>query len=441
MLLIYTPILKPRLKYIFQLILEELLCIEFKVTTDAEHFSDFIGPKLNYSQARLDKEIFVYAHGFLTEKGVQPQSIVMGKYKGQPTLFVRENEVENEILETDIPFDLFAASFYLVSRYEEYLEVVKDKHGRFPAKASIAQQQGFLHKPLVNIWAKQLLKILQQQYPRLEVHHRKFTFIPTYDIDIAYSYRCKGWLRNVGGYLNSLKRMDFAKIWERSQVLINVKNDPFDNYDYQISLQNEHNLKPIYFFLLGEYGQYDKNISVERRRFQDLIQSVSDYASVGIHPSYRSNDKPEVIEEEIKHLSRIVKREIDRSRQHYVKLHLPETYQQLIKYNITKDYSMGYPDQVGFRASIASSFLFYDLSQEIITNLRIYPFAVMDVTYRFYLKMNQEETIKSIKKLIKEVKMVNGLFMPIWHNSSLSESDGWQGWRTVFEKMIDLSVK
>ncbi len=436
MILIYTPTLKPRIQYIFELIFKEILCVEYKFSHDAEHFSDFIGPKINYSESPLAQELFVKAIGLLEEKGVNAQNMVVGKYRQLPTLFAYEEDTPASIF----PFDVFSASFYLVTRYEEYFSFVPDEHGRFPSTVSIAHQQNFLDQPLINIWAKYLAEIIQKQYPRLEFHERKYQFIPTYDIDIAYSYRCKGLVRNTGGYLKDLKNLDFAKVKERTQVLLDLQEDPYDTYGYQYALQEKYDLKPIYFFLLGEYGPHDKNISVDRTRFQDLIQSVSDYASVGIHPSYRSNDLPEALVEEVKSLSRIIKREIVQSRQHYVRLHFPETYKRLLELNITKDYSMGYADQVGFRASIASSFLFYDLSQETTTNLRIYPFALMDVTYHFYQKSSIAQTLESMQKIIESIKAVNGVFIPIFHNSSLSETDSWEGWRVVHEKMIEMAI-
>jgi len=436
MLLIYTPILKPRIQYIFELFFKEILCVEYKCTQDAEHFSNFIGPKLNYSESPQDKELFIQANGLLNEKGIHPQNILIGEYQKLPTIFAYQEKMPASIL----PFDIFAASFYLVTRYEEYLNFVPDEHGRFPSTASIAHQQRFLDKPLINIWAKQLLEIIREQYPRLESHYRKFQFIPTYDIDIAYSYRCKGLFRNVGGYLKDFKNFNFTKLKERTKVLMDLQEDPFDTYGHQHALQEKYSLKPIYFFLLGQYGPYDKNISVDRTRFQDLIQSVSDYASIGIHPSYRSNDHLEELNKEVKDLARIIKREISQSRQHYVRLNFPQTYERLLELNITKDYSMGYADQVGFRASIASSFLFYNLSQESTTNLRIYPFSIMDVTYRFYQQNEISQTLDSIQKIIQSIKAVNGIFIPIFHNSSLSETDGWEGWRVVHEQMIKMAT-
>lgn len=436
MLLIYTPEIKPRLRYTFQLIFGEILGIEFKLTTDAEKLEDFIGPKFNYSQQVIDKEIFIYAHDILLERGIHAQNIEHIKFGEDLVPFAHHHPTSL------FPFDLFAASFYMVSRYEEYLPFTPDKHGRFPAKESIANRLGFLEKPVVNFWAKALFARLTEDYPLLESKPiYQYDFIPTYDIDIAFAYKHKGFFRNLGGLLRDVKNTNFPKINERCSVIVGRKEDPYDTLAYQYKLQKKYDLHPIYFFPVGDYGAYDKNIAPDRFGYKNLIQSIGDTADVGLHPSYRSNTDQAAFLREKDNLIDITKRPVIRSRQHYVKLKFPETYENLIDHNIYKDYSMGYPDALGFRAGIASSFLFYDLSREMQTVLRVYPFAMMDVTFRFYLKLSQEESLLKIRQLIREVHRVNGLLISVWHNNSLSETDGWENWRGVYEKLVEWAVQ
>ncbi len=432
MLLVYTPVVKPRLKYIFNLIFGEILGVEYKITLDQEHFNDFIGAKINYSKSPLDKEIFFYAQDLLIEKGIKEQNIEKTNYEKQTVIFAHAHP------DSAFPFDPFAASFYLVSRYEEYLPYVPDAHGRFPAKASIAYQSGFLQKPIINIWAYQILEKLQADYPRLESNPlHGYSFLPTYDIDIAYSFKNKGFIRSMGGFLNALKNLNFAKIGDQLQVLFAKKQDPYDTYDYLSYLKKTFKLDPIFFFLVGEYGAFDKNIGSYRLGFRELIQSISDHCAVGIHPSYKSGTNESIIQREIRVLNGIVKKEISRSRQHYLKLSLPQTYELLSDLEIQKEYSMGFPDEIGFRAGVASSFNFYLLTREMPLPLRIYPFCVMDVTLKFYKNLNPDKAIQQICNLIEEVQEVNGLFSPVWHNHSLSETDGWEGWRVVYQNLVE----
>jgi len=431
-LLIYTPKSSNRLVYTFNVIFTELLGVEYKITDSEEHFEDFIGPKINYSQQYLEKYFFVYSNSLLFEKGVHPQDIEHTHFRDETVPFATHHP------QSAVPFDLFAASFYLITRYEEYLPFEADKHGRFPAKSSLASLLGFLEKPVINIWAKSLLEKLQESYPLLESNPKyKYDFIPTYDIDIAYSYKCKGIYRNIAGGLLDLKKLNFKRVGERLKVLFGNEPDPYDTFDYLEKLEKEYNLHPIYFFPVGSYSTYDKNISISRKPYRDLIQNVGDFADIGVHPSYISNENDKVLSQEIEALEDISKRKVTRSRQHYVKLSFPGTYEQLIDKGVFKDYSMGYPDALGFRASVASSFLFYDLSQEMITQLRIYPFMMMDVTFKHYNKLDQKETLQKIRQIIREVHRVEGVLITVWHNNTLSETDGWEGWRSIYENMLE----
>jgi hypothetical protein len=103
---------------------------------------------------------------------------------------------------------------------------------------------------------------------------------------------------------------------------------------------------------------------------------------------------------------------------------------------IAEEYSMGYPDEPGFRAGIARPFYFYDVSEDKQTGLKVVPFQVMDGTLYKYKNLDPEASKELILKLITETRKVGGLFVSIWHNTSLLDCKEWQGWREVFEYMI-----
>ena len=108
---------------------------------------------------------------------------------------------------------------YLVSRYEEYLPFVKDIHQRFQAENSLAFKQGFLQKPVVNIWAKTLMEKISYKYPDFKVLTPTYQFISTIDIDNAFYFQEKGFVRSVAGILNSLIRFNFEEVSERIKVI------------------------------------------------------------------------------------------------------------------------------------------------------------------------------------------------------------------------------
>jgi hypothetical protein len=426
---VYVSAVTPRLRYTFNLLLTELLGISYQFITDKEAFLNSGLPKFSYHDHPAGDELHFHASRLLFERGIEDQQVSVFEWKGYKALFGTHPKYE-------VPFDLFAAAFYLVSRYEEYLPHLRDEHDRFDTTESVAYQKNFLGKPVVNHYALLLKSLLLERFPNLKFAEKKYRYISTIDIDNAWAYLEKGVMRTAGAFARSMVKLDFEEFFERLRVLTGLEKDPYDTYEFQFAIQRQYKFRVIYFFLLGEYGLNDKNVPVNSRKFRSLIKSIADYAEAGIHPSYGSNRQPSRLRIELNELSKILKREVTKSRQHFLVLKLPETYRRLIELDITDDYTMGYALQVGFRASICSPYYFYDLDNEEVTNLRIHPFAVMDATLRYYMKIDPTRAMEYIQPLIDEVRAVNGDFISLWHNESLSENRIWAGWKNVYEQMV-----
>jgi hypothetical protein len=168
---------------------------------------------------------------------------------------------------------------------------------------------------------------------------------------------------------------------------------------------------------------------------------MNERAEIGIHPSYKSTTYYYYLHQEIERLEEIIAKRVHKSRQHYLKLEFPLSYQSLIDNEITDDYTMGYADIVGFRAGTAHSFLWFDLSTNAVTTLRIHPFVYMDGTLNQYLKLSPTEAKEKIQQLWEEVKRYGGDFIFIWHNETLGEKRKWKGWLDVYYFTLELKNK
>jgi len=435
MLLVLTEKPSNRLSYTFSLMLGELLGIEYRFTHSIAEYLSYEGPRMSYGVPVDRKELYFSSNGLLYENGISVKRITCFEFGDTVAMF---GLIDKSAI---LPFDVFSATFYLVSRYEEYLPHVRDEHGRFPASSGEAYKNGFLRKPLVNQWAMILEKLFKERLPGIVVRRPSFRFTPTVDIDAAYSYRHKGLTRTLGGIFRSLEQKKYDEIRERLMVLSGRMKDPFDTFDYLFRIQQEKDIKMIYFILMADYGPRDKNLPVNNRQFLKLIRHIADYAEVGIHPSYASFEKHSLFATEVKRLSRVLHQDVTRSRQHFLRLEFPSTYRNLIHLDIMDDYTLGFPDEPGFRASICSPFLFYDLDLEQQTHLRIHPITVMDGTLHDYLRLTPQQSLEIILSLLDEVRRVGGEFIPLWHNQTLNDMGEWKGWKSVFGKMIDKAIE
>jgi hypothetical protein len=415
---IYSENITSRLTYIVETLLGKRIS-GLKLTSSLEEFYNYEGLKINYSYKKFsDNEFHIIPHGLLAKKEIRKQHVACFDWNGLKAFFPTNG---------DIPFDIFSSSFFLMSRYEEYLPHQKDSYGRFAHIESLAFKEGFLNLPLVNLWLEELIKLLKAKFPQLKAKELSFTFIPTYDIDIAYNYTGKGFLRNTASWIKS--------VFEKEKLKKTGANgkDIFDVYDWLDELHQQHNLKPVYFFLLAKHrSRYDKNLSPKSAALQVLIRNTSGKYQVGIHPSWQSYFDERMVKQELQALKKISGKEISISRQHYIQITLPITFRKLITAGIADEYSMGYGSINGFRASYCLPFYWYDLMKEEQTSLTLHSFCYMEANSFFEQKLNVEQAREELQRYFNVVKKVNGQFITIFHNHFLTEEDDWLPWRSMY---------
>lgn len=429
MLLIYSPSTSSRIKYIFDTIFYYEYGINYNVTPDLNKFLNYQEEKINYSDNRFGDELYIKASSLLSENFIEKKSISVGKKDETIILFPNDESCE-------IGFDVFAAAFYMLSRYEEYLPFTPDQYGRYKASDSLACKNNFLEIPVVDKWLMILKEILQQKFPSLVFRKTTFKAIVTYDVDVAYKFKGRSFTRNAGSAVKDLFKLDFKNIASRYKTHTNKIKDPWDTYDYLKEIITQNNLSSVFFFLLGENSENDRNLNYKNKVMNELINKIKIFSDIGIHPSFKSSIIIEKIAEEKRRLENISGKKITKSRQHFLKFTLPETYNALATAEIEEDYSMGFAHEPGFRAGTSNPFYFYDLKNEKTTSLKIFPITFMDATFIYYLKYGPEQSLQIVTKMIRQVKEVCGTFISIWHNNILSEDVNFKKWKMMHDEMI-----
>lgn len=426
MLLLYAHTITPRLRYIAGFIGGELFDQPIILTEDSSRFQQESGPRINYSpQEFSETEFYLRPAELLFETGIRPQTLECFECNFHPAFFACTG---------DFPFDIFAASFFLLSRYEEYLPHDPDEYGRYPATASLAFREGFLRYPLVNIWLDHFRKALELRFPGLHFRRKRFRALVSYDIDIAWAYRHKGWLRNAGGFARSLLHGRWKEITDRYQVLMGRRKDPYDCYEWLDALHLYCRIQPHYFFLVAAAQKgYDKNTPASSAAFRSLIEYCAVQYPVGLHPSWQSGDVHGLLQEEKEWLEAVADKQVTASRQHYIRFTLPGTYRRLIEAGIREDYSMGYGSVNGFRASCCSAFYWYDLQQEETSPLLLYPFCFMDANSFFEQQESPRQAYEELSFYYEQVKRLQGTMVSVWHNNILGTAPHTKGWREMFE--------
>lgn len=434
-MLVFAANPSPRLKYILNQLLHNRLGISFKITDNPEYFRKSPSRRINYGDQVIEGCFNVPAIPLLFQETITEQNpVVKPSEVWRFEVFHQPFKDIPDLRQTTtmLSFDVFAASFFLLSRYEEYLPGIRDEHNRYRAKDSLAFRAGFLDIPLIDCWVEQLKPLLKKQYPDLHFHTSNYHQINTIDVDYAYKYWGHSWYARGRKFWGSLLRgkPDF-------RCIRLPKQDPYNTFDWMIEQAGNSHAETLFFLLLANYGGHDKNIPPLSRKMKLLSSKLAERFICGIHPSYRAAFSNRLYKREHYLFVNLMEQPATHSRHHFLKIKVPESYRKMLAFGVEKDYTMGYSTATGFRASTSFPFQLFDLHENKTLNVLVYSPCVMDVVLKNILQLSPSEAIQKIRKLRQEVQQVHGTFVSIWHNSSFDRSQGWGGWFGVYRSLFE----
>ncbi len=414
MINIFTEHITNRLRYVLDFCFEQK-GQPYQLISTGEEWMQCEKKDLNYSSLSLEAKLTILPQGILYESDIYLQ---------------KELSIQNNRILIDGVYDPLSVIFFYLTRYEDYKSTNYDNHDRIATATNSLVQLNRHRKPEIDQLVKGIWHELSLDYSTVQ---EGFKLLPTFDIDIAWAYKNRKFGRAIGSILKG------AKPLERLKVLSGIQKDPYDTYSTIIEISS-HVDEVICFILLGDWGKFDKNIHWENENFGQLIKMLNESCKLGIHPSYASHLQVDKIKNEIERLEKITGHEISQSRQHFLRLRFPETYYLLLNAGIAKDYSMGFADEVGFKAGTSFPFYFFDLNANIQTALIIQPFMYMDSALKDYLNYSPKKAHEIVQLLLKEVKEVGGQFSFIWHNSSIHDQGEWRGWKALLDDTITFGL-
>ena len=401
MLLVYTPIITPRLGYIFRHIFFRMLDVEISITSSIEKFVSHEGAKISYSDKPLGKELFFYSSKILFDSGIQDIEVEMFKWNNNPVFFKVPDS-------SAIPFDIFAASFYLLSRYEEYLPHIKDHIGRYEYKNSIAFKNDFLEIPLVDIWVNELKVILNKKFTDfIKKNNSKKKILPILEVSEPFKFLNKSIFSNIFQALKSIYKFDLRTFYRQILVLINLKKDPYDEYHFIIDFFKKNQLNLLSFFRYSRNSLDPAEVPVLSTSYNLLIKNFSDNIYVGLLVSYFAQLNSDIFKKENKNLSSLTHRKSTKVRLNNGIISLSKIYSDLVNHEVSEDYSMCYNNKIGFRASSSVPFYFYDLVNEVQTNLKVFPVFATEESVR--IEFNSK-IFFNLKEIFSLLPLSNSIF-------------------------------
>jgi len=425
-LILLTPFESNRLSYVCEILFSRLLGINFQIVAPSRFQHSEKAYALSYGChvegiPELSSTTFFAAQDLPQEiPPIQVDSNLPGLYP---------QKAGNRHFD----FDVLASAFWILTDYWSYLGWVdRDRHGRVDdSKHPIIQNQWHT-RPIIHLYAQALSKLL----PGFQAPESRGSIQLTLDIDEPWKHAHKPWHIQWGGMAKAIISADFNSLKERINSLF-FRKDPF-----YIFTEIQHPQDLTLFFLIDRKSSLDGRHTWQNSAYQKLIQKCQSLGYIiGIHPSYTSSEVAGRIAYEKEKLDRILGKQVTQSRQHFLKYRDPESFEELDSCGIRDEYSLCPIHVCGYLRGMAKAFPWYDIKRERISTLMLHPVMVMDRALQKYQGYTADNAWEKIKQEMEICLSFGGDFVILWHNTTLSETGEWKGWRLVWEQLQEYKLQ
>ena len=348
-----------------------------------------------------------------------------------------------------IDFDLIGTIFFLLSRYEEAASQSKaDSHGRFPAKSSLAFKRGFLKRPLVDEYCELLWACIKNLWPDFSRKTLSFEYVVSCDVDwptepkITLEFLIKHLFNRKFTLKSRLKRFYLDSLKFFNQKFNFKRLDPcVEGLKFILQVNEKAGKRVNFYFIPYVTSEFDCLDNFDSEETLNLVNDIYNRGhNIGIHPGYFTSEKKEDFDISVKRFTSILEKKgikLDKiiSRQHYLRWNSRVTPKILNECGIYQDSSLSFHDHAGFRCGTCHEFYLYNLTERCTTKVLELPLIAMDASI-ISLKYGglgfSKEAYNYFIDLKNTVKMFNGKFVILWHNSFFEDDES----RRFYESLI-----
>jgi len=361
--------------------------------------------------------------------------------EGVQLLFGEDKLVQSNTMYCGV--DIFASSFFMLTRWEEFVIKEWDEHGRFPSSSSLACKSGFVRRPVVNAYAALLRKLLIEagvQKDSFKKHAYRLTL--TVDVDFPRHWKpgahvlkkLFGTALRTGSVRATRDKLASFREFQLSG------DDTYDTFDFLMDSAEANDQKAYFFFMTGGSHNLDPGNKLEEPDTLEIARRIVERGHIcGIHPSYASSTDVNIFNKEVDQYSALMGERPQYGRQHYLRFEVPETWRLWEDIGAKWESSMAYSDEIGFRCGTCYPFPVFDILERRMLSLVEKPLIVMDVALRHHMKLSPDEAVVACEEVRAEVEKYDGEFVVLWHNSSFGEEE-WPGWDRVLGALCEISV-
>ena len=197
-------------------------------------------------------------------------------------------------------------------------------------------------------------------------------------------------------------------------------------------------LQSRFYFLAGRTdARFDGDYDIEHPRMRKLLRMIHERGHmIGLHPSYGTLGKVDLLKAELNRLQRVCDEErITQDewsvRSHYLRWESRHSFRDFEAVEFDFDSTLMFAERVGFRCGTCHEFSAFDVTSGAALALREQPLIAMELSLLGAMTENLSHSAaaKSLADLKRRCQAVQGQYIFLWHNSRFNCEADWEVYR------------
>ncbi|NCF70576.1 MAG: hypothetical protein GWP59_02620 [Chlamydiales bacterium] len=421
--------------YILDILLEEFLGLEFQV---------FIAPQQEYrivcengNELIIRDDFFAKIKGndYLSAENLPIRTKILGQSpiydRSLPIIFGEDylSITQNTI---NCGADIFASSFFLLTRWEESVLPAHEKSNSFIISSDLYK------RPVVNEYVECLWKMLSYLGVQQERKKKSFNFKLLHNVLHLKRWRSPSQLMySVCKDLFSYKSWNYAfkDILSYSNVQLRKKADPFDSFEDIMSMSEKWGVTSQFNFMMQK--KVGRDCSYDLGHAQDIANKISNRGhSVGVLGTYPSYNQSLLLKEEKNIFEQQFSLKAERISLPDLQFENPTTWQLASDLGYKEISSAALPNLWGFSSGTCYSYSAFNIHTRKKLNLKESPLIIHDQ----YLEANLSfitvsKAIERIERLKNLVRQYSGDLVISWQNSHF-KIPAWEAYQSAYESVF-----
>jgi hypothetical protein len=346
--------------------------------------------------------------------------------------------------------DWLAEIFEWVSCADEYSVTARDAVGRVPFGNSYVGRHGLnVGRPYaaiaMHLLQRAICKIVpscspQPAFPTASCRH---LIVNTHDVDFLPLDRMRSIKRLTKNAVISLvlgrSPLQCARQLGQAVNTAVTSRNALDQMPALVQGESERSVGASFYFITSNQHRRDSNYRLEEAHVEKLLQDlVTKGMEVGIHGSYTSFDAHGQLDCEFARL-RQLGFDPKGGRQHWLRFTVSRLIQEVERAGAVYDASLGWVDQVGFRAGACFAFPPYNFESERSASFLEIPLVIMDQALQESEKTEEKRYDAAAAILAMSRRYGWGGISLLWHPNAfggcqLSPDSGRIFWRLLDQR-------